>query len=177
MLRDDEGNPLQMYNTKSQAEIDRLKSIGLMDETYIPVNEMASRHYTAKSRYLNLNFGAKFKIIDGLNLELRYQTENTTGFTKQYDTKNALDVKTMINDAAVLNPNGTLKYNIPVGGQIVQTNTDNNSYTMRAQVNYNMTYKCLSAQNGGKSLPLKTVSTVWDTMIRHWCTAKSTRLT
>ena len=100
-------NPLQMYNTKSQAEIDRLKSIGLMDETYIPVNEMASRHYTAKSRYLNLNFGAKFKIIDGLNLELRYQTENTTGFTKQYDTKNALDVKTMINDAAVLNPNGT----------------------------------------------------------------------
>lgn len=49
MLRDDEGNPLQMYNTKSQAEIDRLKSIGLMDETYIPVNEMASRHYTAKA--------------------------------------------------------------------------------------------------------------------------------
>ena len=140
MLRDDEGNPPQMYNTKSQAEIDRLKSIGLMDETYIPVNEMASRHYTAKSRYLNLNFGAKFKIIDGLNLELRYQTENTTGFTKQYDTKNALDVKTMINDAAVLNPNGTLKYNIPVGGQIVQTNTDNNSYTMRAQVNYNNTF-------------------------------------
>ena len=37
----------------------------------------------------------------------------------------------MINDAAALNPNGTLKYNIPVGGQIVQTNTDNNSYTMR----------------------------------------------
>ena len=87
-----------------------------------------------------MNFGAKFKIIDGLNLELRYQTENTTGFTKQYDTKNALDVKTMINDAAVLNPNGTLKYNIPVGGQIVQTNTDNNSYTMRAQVNYNNTF-------------------------------------
>ena len=46
----------------------------------------------------------------------------------------------MINDAAVLNPNGTLKYNIPVGGQIVQTNTDNNSYTMRAQVNYNNTF-------------------------------------
>lgn len=140
MLRDDEGNPLQMYNTKSQAEIDRLKSIGLQDETYIPVNEMSTRRYTAKSRYLNLNFGASFKIIDGLSVDLRYQTENTTGFTKQYDSKNALAVKTMINDAAQLNADGTLKYNIPTGGQIVQTNTDNHSYTMRAQVNYNNTF-------------------------------------
>lgn len=136
MLRDDEGNPLPMYSAKSQYEIDRLKSIGLMDETYIPVNEMNTRHYTAKSRYLNLNFGATFKIIDGLSANIRYQTENTTGYTKQYDTKNALGVKTMINDAAVLNNDQTLKYNIPVGGQIVQTNQDNHSYTLRAQLNY-----------------------------------------
>lgn len=140
MLRDDAGNPLQMYGEKSQAEIDRLKSVGLMDETYVPVNEMANRHYTAKSRYLNLNFGASLKIIDGLTVDLRYQTESTTGYTKQYDTKNARDVKKMINDAAVLKEDGTLKYNIPLGGQIVQTNTDNNSYTMRAQVNYNKTF-------------------------------------
>ncbi len=136
MLRDDEGNPLPMYKDKSQYEIDRLKTIGLMDETYIPVNEMNTRHYSAKSRYLNLNFGATIKIIDGLSVNLRYQTENTTGYTKQYDTKNALDVKTMINDAAVLNNDQTLKYNIPVGGQILQTNRDDHSYTLRAQVNY-----------------------------------------
>ena len=89
----------------------------------------------------------------------------------------------MINDAAVLNPNGTLKYNIPVGGQIVQTNTDNNSYTMRAQVNYNNTFserhdlQVLVGAERRKVVTSQTVSTVWDTMIRHWCTAKSTRLT
>lgn len=163
MLRDEEGNPLQMYDTKSQQEIDRLKGIGLMDETYIPVNEMGSRHYTKKSRYLNLNFGATIKIMDGLSINLRYQTENTNGYTKQYDTKNALVVKTMINDAAVMKSDGTLEYNIPVGGQILQTNTENNSYTLRAQLNYNKTFseqhdlqvlvgterrKVVSSQNG-----------------------------
>ncbi|MEG2277690.1 MAG: SusC/RagA family TonB-linked outer membrane protein, partial [Odoribacter sp.] len=141
MLKDENGNPAQMYGEKSQAEIERLKKMGLMDETYRPVDEMASRHYNAKSRYLNLNLAATFKIIDGLTVDLRYQTENTTGYTKQYDTKDALEVKSMINNAAALQDDGNLKYNIPVGGQIFQTNADNHSYTMRAQANYNKTFQ------------------------------------
>ena len=140
MLRDENGNPNQFYKTKSQAEIDRLKSIGLMDETYVPVNEMGSSHYTEKSKYLNLNFGATFKIMEGLKINLRYQTENTTGYTKQYDSKNALAVKTMINDAAVRKDDGNFEYNIPIGGQILQTNTENNSYTLRLQADYNKTF-------------------------------------
>lgn len=141
MLRDEMGNPLQMYGTKSQHEIDRLNSMGLMDETYRPVDEMATRHYTAKSRYLNLNLAATFKIIEGLTVDVRYQMENTTGYNKQYDTKNALNVKTMINDAATEKSDGNFKYNIPLGGQIVQTNREDGSYTMRVQANYNRTFR------------------------------------
>lgn len=140
MLRDTDGNPCQMYGTKSQLEIDRLNSLGLMDETYTPITEMGSRHYTSKSNYLNLNFGLNLKIMEGLTVDLRYQNESTKGYDKQYDSKNALSVKTMINDATVLKDGNAQNY-IPIGGQIVQTNTDNNSYTLRAQVNYNGTFK------------------------------------
>lgn len=138
MLRDENGNPLQHYQQKSQFEIDRLKSLGLQDETYSPVNELANAHYTSKQNYLNLNVGAKIKIIEGLNVSLRYQTETTTGFSKQYWTKDANKVKTMINDATQIKDGNTI-LNIPKGGQVEQMNIDNFSYTMRGQIDYNNT--------------------------------------
>lgn len=142
MLRDDQGNPLQMYpiggTYKSQAEIDRLKGLGLQDETFMPVNELDTKHRTYKENYLNLNIGAKFNIIDGLTASVRYQTETTTGFDKQYNNKNAQEVRRMINDATQINKTtGARTFNVPVGGQMTQKNNDNYSYTVRGQVDYN----------------------------------------
>lgn len=141
MLRDENGNPNQIYGNKSQAEIDRLNALGLIDETYRPVDEMGAKHYTAKTNYLNLNLGVNLKIAKGLTVDLRYQNERTNGYTKQYNTKDALEVRTMTNDATVMEANGNPKRYIPLGGQIIQTNTNNNSYTLRAQVNYNAEFK------------------------------------
>ncbi len=142
MFRDEDGNPLQMYAVgpsqyKSQKEIDRLKGLGLQDETFLPVNELSNRRYTYKTNYLNINIGAKFKIIEGLTATLRYQTEKTTGFSKQYDSRDAWSVKNMINDATQIDKKtGARKFNVPAGGQILQKNIDNFSYTVRGQVDY-----------------------------------------
>lgn len=135
-IREESGEPSQWYQTKSQFEIDRLKSLGLQDETFIPVNELKNRRFTAKTNYLNVNLNARVTIMDGLIANIRYQTEQTSGFTKQYDTKDAIGVKTMINDATQME-NGIPKYNIPLGGQVVQRSIDNYSYTFRAQLDYN----------------------------------------
>ncbi len=135
MLRDEQGLPLQWYRTKSQYEIERLKTLGLQDETYIPVNEMKNRHYTSKMNYRNYNVGFRIEFNDDFNLTFRYQTESTSGFEKQYDKKDANGVKTMINDAVQLKV-GLPVYNIPIGGQVVLKNTDNYSYTLRGQANY-----------------------------------------
>lgn len=135
-FREDDGTPTQWYQRKSQYEIDRLNSLGLQDETFTPVNELRNRRYSAKSNYLNINLNALFKIADGLTASVRYQTEQTNGFTKQYDSKDAIGVKTMINDATQMK-NGVPTYNVPLGGQILQREMDNFSYTFRAQVDYN----------------------------------------
>lgn len=140
-LKDENGNPKQWYNAKSQAEIDRLNGLGLLNETYIPLKEMAARHYTAKSNYLNLNLGVTFKLMDGLNAELHYQNEKTQGFEKQYDTKDYYKVKQMINDATVIQPDGSLLRYIPLGGQILKNEKNSNSFTMRAQVNYSKMFR------------------------------------
>lgn len=143
MLRDENGNATQWYSSKSQFEIDRLNGLGLQDETFRPVEEMNTRHYNFKSNYLNLNLGVNLKIIEGLNLDLRYQTERTNEYSKQYDTKDALVVKTMINDAAQIEKSGNIVYNIPTGGQMVETKREDNSYTLRAQLNFHRTFNDL----------------------------------
>ncbi len=135
MLRDEQGNPVEWFNTKSRSEMERLVSVGLLDETDYLVNRLSTRHYTVKQNYLNLNLGATIKIIDGLNLNVRFQRETTNGFTKDYYTKDNWSVKTMINDAAQIS-NGKITYNIPLGGQVIQNNIDNFSYTIRGQIDY-----------------------------------------
>lgn len=137
VLRNEDGTPAQWYKNKSQVEINRLNSIGLQDETYIPLNELKNRHYNYDEDYTNLNLGATFKIIKGLSLDLRYQTERTKKYSKQYSSKEAIDVKSQINDATVIDKEGKVTNYIPLGGQVRETWNKNNSYTMRAQLNYN----------------------------------------
>lgn len=136
MLRNEDGSATQWYKNKSQLEIDRLNSLGLQDETYRPLEEMGNGHLNYKSNYLNLNLGVNIKIIEGLDLDLRYQTENTNIFQKQYYSKDAIDVKSQINDATVIKDGKVTNY-IPLGGQITENKNENNSYTLRAQLNFN----------------------------------------
>lgn len=139
MLRDEQNNPLQYYEEKSQWEIDRLTALGLLDQSYYPVNELdKSKHYK-KDQYLNLNVGLNIKLLEGLSIDLRYQTEKGNTYSKQYYTKDAWYVKNMINNATEMK-NGTPVYHIPLGGQLREVNERLNSFTMRAQVNFNRTF-------------------------------------
>ena len=55
------------------------------------------------------------------------------------NTIDANSVKKQINDATVIK-NGVVTNHIPFGGQIRETDKENNSYTMRAQLNFNRTF-------------------------------------
>ena len=139
MLREADGTPVQWYSTgKNQMEIDRLNSLGLLDETYYPTEALNTSHYYNKNRYWNINLGAKIKIMEGLSFDLRYQTETTDGYRKQYNTKNHRNVKEMVNNATAIDrETGQIKHYIPEGGQLAEYWTRNNSYTLRAQLNFN----------------------------------------
>lgn len=141
MLRNADGSPIQWYQDKSQLEIDRLNKLGLQDETYFPLNELQNAHYKYNSKYWNTNVGANIKIIEGLSLDLRYQTENTATFDKQYYTKDAISVKSQINDGTKIDKTtGKVTNLMPIGGQVTERRGANNSYTMRAQLNFNRSF-------------------------------------
>lgn len=141
MLRNNDGSPAQWYQNKSQLELDRLNGLGLQDETYIPLNELKNSHYNYNSKYWNTNIGATINIIEGLSLDLRYQTETTNSFEKQYDSKNATKIKSQINDGTIIDKETGKVINLmPVGGQVVENREVDNSYTLRAQLNFNRSF-------------------------------------
>jgi len=135
MLRDENGNPAEWEYIKSLTEVDRLNSLGLVDESYIPLEELSTRRQTFENRYVNLNIGAKFDITSDLNFELRGQTELGNSYSKDYSTKDNYLVRKMVNDATQIE-DGVIINNIPNGGQITERYGDQKSYTLRAQLNY-----------------------------------------
>ena len=136
MLRDEQNNPMQYYKEKSQLEIERLISLGLLDQSYYPVNELDKGEYYKKDQYINLNIGLNIKLLEDLSVDLRYQTEKGNTYTKQYYTKDSWYVKNMVNNATKMKE-GTPSYNIPLGGQLKEINEHFNSFTMRVQINFN----------------------------------------
>ena len=142
MLRNDDGSLREWRKNKSDYELDRLESLGLLNERYIPLEELDRKHYKDKSSYYRLQVGFNVKIMEGLTVDLRYQTENTQIKDRQLYDKDSYYVRNMVNDATTVDAKtGEIIQNIPSGGQLLQLEEDIYSYTMRGQVNFNRIFK------------------------------------
>lgn len=137
MLYNQDGTPAQWYNNKSQMEIDRLNSLGLLDETYRPIDEVDKAHYKNENKYQNINVGAKIMFMKGLDLDIMYQTEHTDGYTKQLYDADSYTIKTEVNNATVIGADGSVTKHIPEGARLQETWLKNHSYTFRMQLNFN----------------------------------------
>lgn len=71
-----------------------------MDETYSPIKNRAEESYHNNSNYYRLHAGLKFKILEGLNIDLKYQTEGTYDKNRTLYSNMSYKVRNMINDAA-----------------------------------------------------------------------------
>lgn len=137
MFLDNNGNSLNIPTTKSQMELDRLRSIGLKDETFNPVTNRQEETYSNVNNYYRVQMGLNFILADGLSFDVKYQTENSSFKNRELYGKNSYKVRSMINDAAVYNSNTRqLTLNVPEGGQLSEARGDTHSYTLRTQLNY-----------------------------------------
>lgn len=141
MLRDENGNPERWGRGKNWEEIERLKSNKMHDESYYALQENDKSHREYRSQYLNLNAGLNIKLYNTLNVDFKYQSEKTSTYEKQYYSKDSWRVKNMINEATVINPDGTQTNHIPQGGQVQELNGGKRSHTLRVQINYKESFK------------------------------------
>ena len=142
MLRNDDGTPATWRNGRSDYEMERLQSIGLYDMTYRSLDELDKSNYKTKSAYYKINVGLKFDIMKGLNLHLTYQTENSNSKSHTFKKGDSYYVRDMVVNAAQVNKEtGAITYNVPEGNQLTESRSDMSAYTMRAQINFNRTFK------------------------------------
>lgn len=141
MLKDADGTSAVWRNGRSDYELERLQSKGLYDLTYRPLDELKKQRYENKSSYYKTQVGLKFDLMEGLNVNLLYQTENTTYRNIQLSSGDSWKVMDMVINAAQVDPKtGAITYNVPEGNQINERRGDSHSYTMRAQANFNRTF-------------------------------------
>lgn len=163
MLRDEKGNPRAFRKSKSDYELERLTSIGLLDETYIPVNEINQVRRNNKSAYYRAAMGFNVKLIEGLTVDMRYQNERTSITDQKVYDKNSYTAHNMVNDAAKYDANTRkITYNVPIGGQLKEYRGDVYAYTLRVQANYNKQLKerhMLTALLGAERRAVKTTGT------------------
>lgn len=136
ILRNADGSSAPFTLLKSPYEIERLKALGLHDETFNPLDELDKAELSYWSNYFRLQGGFTVKIMRGLTLDLKYQTERGTSYQKQYFKSDSYYAKNLINDAAQIDPQGEIVYNVPDGGQVYETRGNSKSYTARAQLNF-----------------------------------------
>lgn len=119
------------YNAQKINETEGLEFMG-----YNAVEEATKNMQKNNDMYWKLFTHADFKIFKGLDLGVKFQYENRTSDTEQYDEADSYKMRYMINQFASVNPEGGFTYNIPQGGRLTNANTRWSYLNLRAQLNY-----------------------------------------
>lgn len=162
MLRDKNGTPINFPKYKSDFELERLKELGLMDESFNPITNRKEENFITKDQYYKIQLGLNFKIAKGLNFDIRFQTENTVSKTTEFHSAESYYVRNMINDAAQYNTmRKTLTLNVPKGAQMGEYRSDMSAYTLRAQLNFSKEFgkNSITAIAGGERRQKKSTGT------------------
>ncbi|MDQ7949322.1 MAG: SusC/RagA family TonB-linked outer membrane protein, partial [Pedobacter sp.] len=139
-IADDQGNPISVMKDYRSAYTSTLGNGQLLSWDYYPLNDYRYNNNTTKLQELLINALLSYKIIKGLQFDLRYQyqRQSSTGKLVQglesYYTRRTINFYTQF-DA------GVMKRNVPLGE--ILTNRENllTINNARAQLNYNYDLK------------------------------------
>lgn len=163
---DEDGNALPItsgsvinpyYNTY-------IMSLGLQDHLYYPLIDAyhINDHAHTVNNRINANF--RYDIGKGLNFALGGIYERSRADNAYYADEQSTEVRQVINNFTTVNADGTLTYNIPVGAFLNETTAITNTYTLRAQLNYNTNIRenhSVDAILGGEVRRILTEGSSW----------------
>lgn len=135
-LYDDEGNLENRYLYNQVLAEQLVEKEGYYDMGFNAIRESKHNIETNNRQFTKLFLHTDFDITKDLNLELKFQYERNNSDMKEFDEENSYMMRSMINEYASLNEDGSVKYNIPRGGRLSNYNYNFNGYNLRGQFNY-----------------------------------------
>ncbi|MBR5820191.1 MAG: SusC/RagA family TonB-linked outer membrane protein [Alistipes sp.] len=143
MIVDENGNYIP-YEKYSLIYIDKYvpkEKFPYQDWSYNPLQETNNQKKQSWSTNARLQAGLTFKIWKGLNIESRIQYELAEGRSKNYYNEETYKVRSTVNMASTWDKTtNAVTQNLPSGGILDQSRSQNEILTIRNQVNFNHTF-------------------------------------
>lgn len=132
---DSQGNPISIPKDYNQDYKLNLGAGKLLDWNYYPLTNWQHEVASAKGTELIVNAGINYKIADGISADINYQYQNNNGSSGTLNDENSYYARNYVNLYSVIDPNGSITYNVPKGAIFSQNTAQNTVSNFRAQGN------------------------------------------
>lgn len=145
MLADLEGRHLPIPKPSGgyrSAYVDTAAAPALLDWHYRPLDELYINDNISNGYDTRLVARAKYIFFRGLSAEVSYQYQKSQVDTKVYYGEKSYSTRNLINTYMNVDAvTGRPTYPFPLGDQLTSRNSDQASWSLRGQVNYNLHWK------------------------------------
>lgn len=140
-LADESGNPLSIANTYSTRYIKSIQDQGLLDWTYVPLNERGQLDHSSQAYDLRVTPSLQINLIEGLDLGLHYQYWRNLSKSNNRDPLVLFSTRDQINRYTQIGEDGSLSYPMPIGDILSIGDSEAYSHTFRPQLTYRKDWK------------------------------------
>jgi len=130
------GEVIPMAKNYREAYIDTAGGGQLLDWKYYPMDDYKHSIKTAKSQDALINLGVRYKILNALNIDVKYQYEKQAGTGRTLYDMQSYYTRDLINYYTNLNETGNKRFPIPKGDILDLSQNNISSQEFRAQLNY-----------------------------------------
>lgn len=134
-LAAEDGSPLAVVRDYRKGYTESAETRGLLDWQYRPLQETATADNSTRINSLLLRGGLQYRISPSLSAEVIYQNESQRIHSFDNRSQDSYYARDLINRFTLQNSDGSLTYQVPKGGILMQNNTFWQSQNLRTQLN------------------------------------------
>lgn len=137
MIADADGNGIDRYFLFRPEVSKGFEAKGYLPWSYNYLDELNYSNVITKGANIRLNASLTATVTNWLNFEASGMYTSITNKTKSLSELDSYFTRNMINQATSVNTAGKLVYGIPLGSYLYNTNINNDTQSMRFQMNIN----------------------------------------
>lgn len=132
----DDNLPTPIVKDYREIYADTVGSGKLLNWRYFPLDELASKDNSSMLSDIRTTVNFKYQILGGLFAEAKYQYEKAVTEGEQLNSLESYSTRNLINKFTRINSDGTIRYNIPLGGILNTKWSDLNANAVRGHLSY-----------------------------------------
>ncbi|AQX90580.1 MULTISPECIES: SusC/RagA family TonB-linked outer membrane protein [Elizabethkingia] len=137
---DPSGSAFVMNSILNQDYKNAQKGKGLLDWNYYPLTDWRNNEVKTSQTEILFNAGVNYKIIKGLDVDLKYQYQRVNGQNNSLYDENSYYARNYVNNFAKANSDGSISFIVPKGGILDKGNTLSDIHNLRGQLNFSRSF-------------------------------------